>query len=268
MKSRELAKLTRINSLKAVCISKSSHIGSALSISDILAVLYSDILKHDPSNPSNPNRDYFILSKGHACISLYATLGICGYFDLKELDTYAQNNSKYMSHVSHKVNGVEFSTGSLGHGLCYGSGIALASKIKKNNNQVFVILGDGELAEGSNWEAILFAVHNKLDNLNFIIDNNNLQSLDTVDNTLKLSSYKDKFKSFGVNYYSCDGHNHDQLKDNLSKMKEINNEKPSVLVAKTIKGKGVSFMENKVLWHYKSPNENELEISLKEINNA
>lgn len=268
MTSEKLAKLTRINSLKAVYVSKSSHIGSALSIVDILSVLYSDVLTHYPNNPNDKERDYLILSKGHACISLYATLGICGYFDVKDLETYAQNNSKYMSHVSHKVDGVEFSTGSLGHGLCYGSGIALGLKIKKKKNQVFVILGDGELAEGSNWEAILFASHNKLDNLNFIIDNNNLQSLDTVDNTLKLSSYKEKFESFGVNYFNCNGHDHFQLKENLNQMKKTNNGKPSVLVAKTIKGKGVSFMENSVKWHYKSPNLSELELSLKEINNA
>lgn len=268
MKSKELAKLIRVFSLKAVYNSKSSHIGSALSITDILAVLYSDVMLHFPDKPNSPERDYLILSKGHACISLYATLGNLGYFDIKELESYAQNDSKYMSHVSHKVNGVEFSTGSLGHGLCFGTGIALGSKIKNNSNQVFVILGDGELAEGSNWEAILFAAHNNLDNLNFIIDNNNLQSLDTVDKTLNLSSYKEKFKSFGVNYFDCDGHDHLGLKNNLIEMKKNNNGKPSVLVAQTIKGKGVSFMENKVLWHYKSPNENELKLSLDEINNA
>ena len=171
-----------------------------------------------------------------------------------------------MNHISHKVPGVEFSTGSLGHGLPYAVGIALGNKLKKIDSKVYVILGDGEVAEGSNWEALLFASHNKLDNLVVIIDNNNLQSLTTVDETLSLEPYDKKFLSFGCNVVKVDGHDHEQL----NKVFSFNNPylKPNVVIAKTIKGKGVSYMENEVKWHYKSPNTEELLIAIKEINNA
>ena len=161
-----------------------------------------------------------------------------------------------MNHISHKVPGVEFSTGSLGHGLPYAVGIALGNKLKKIDSKVYVILGDGEVAEGSNWEALLFASHNKLDNLVVIIDNNNLQSLTTVDETLSLEPYDKKFLSFGCNVVKVDGHDHEQL----NKVFSLNNPnlKPNVVIAKTIKGKGVSYMENEVKWHYKSPNTEEV----------
>ena len=266
MKSHNLSKDIRRLSLEMVNRSNASHIGSALSMVDILAVLYNNILNYDSNNPNWEERDKLILSKGHSCVSLYAVLGLKNFFDIELLKTYGKNGSNFMNHISHKVPGVEFSTGSLGHGLPYAVGIALGNKLKKIDSKVYVILGDGEVAEGSNWEALLFASHNKLDNLVVIIDNNNLQSLTTVDETLSLEPYDKKFLSFGCNVVKVDGHDHEQL----NKVFSFNNPylKPNVVIAKTIKGKGVSYMENEVKWHYKSPNTEELLIAIKEINNA
>lgn len=266
--SIEFAKDIRKHSLEMVVRSKASHIGSALSMTDILAVLYFDLMTIFPNDAENEDRDIFILSKGHACVSLYATLGLKGFFDLKELETYGLDDSNFMNHISHKVKGVEFSTGSLGHGLPFATGIALGKKIKNKKNKVFVVLGDGELDEGSNWEALLFASHHKLDNLIIIVDYNNLQSLTTVEETLNLEPLKDKFEAFGCNVYNVDGHSHKELKDTFDKA--INNltAKPTIMIANTIKGKGVSYMENKVKWHYSTPNQDELALALKEIDNA
>ena len=266
MNSILLSKKIRKVSLEMVHISNASHIGSALSMVDILAVLYNNILNYDSNNSKWEGRDKLILSKGHSCVALYAVLGLKNFFDIELLKTYGKNGSDFMNHISHKVPGVEFSTGSLGHGLPYAVGIALGNKLKKIDSKVYVILGDGEVAEGSNWEALLFASHNKLDNLVVIIDNNNLQSLTTVDDTLSLEPYDKKFLSFGCNVVKVDGHDHEQL----NKVFSLNNPnlKPNVVIAKTIKGKGVSYMENEVKWHYKSPNTEELSTAIKDINNA
>jgi transketolase len=266
--SIELAKKIRIHSLEMVFRSGASHIGSALSMTDILAVLYFDLLNVFPNDSLNDNRDIFILSKGHACVSLYATLGLKGFFDLKDLKTYGLNGSNYMNHISHKVSGVEFSTGSLGHGLPFSTGIALGKKIKKQSNKIFVVVGDGELDEGSNWESLLFASHHKLDNLTIVVDYNNLQSLTTVKETLNLEPLANKFKAFGCDVYSVDGHNHLELFKIFKNVMNSKSSKPAVIIANTIKGKGVSFMENKVKWHYSAPNQEELIQSLEEIKNA
>jgi transketolase len=265
--SHELAKEIRIKSLQMVVKSRASHIGSALSITDIISVLYFDILKINKSNLNDPERDIFILSKGHACVSVYAVLGLLDFFPISNLDSYGENDSNFMNHISHKVPGVEFSTGSLGHGLPFATGKALASKISNKKNKIFVILGDGELDEGSNWEALLFASHHKLDNLILIIDYNNLQSLTTVKDTLNLEPIKDKFESFGLHVINVNGHNHSDLNKVFKKAIDIKG-KPVAIIAKTIKGKGVSYMENKVKWHYSTPNDAELEIAINEINNA
>jgi transketolase len=265
--SNELAKEIRKTSLRMVVCSKASHIGSALSITDILSVLYFDILNINRSKLNDPERDIFILSKGHACVSVYATLGLLDFFPISELDTYGKNNSNFMNHISHKVPGVEFSTGSLGHGLPFATGKALASKISNKNNKIFVIVGDGELDEGSNWEALLFASHHKLDNLIVIVDYNNLQSLTTVKETLNLEPLKDKFQSFGSHVLDVNGHDHIALKKVFNESISING-KPVVIIANTIKGKGVSYMENKVKWHYSTPSDAELDIAINEINNA
>jgi len=265
--SLELAKEIRKKSLQMVVSSGASHIGSALSIADILSVLYLDILNINRFNLKDPKRDMFILSKGHACVSVYATLGLLDFFPISELDSYGKNDSNFMNHISHKVPGVEFSTGSLGHGLPFATGKALASKILNKKNKIFVILGDGELDEGSNWEALLFASHHKLDNLIAIVDYNNLQSLTTVKDTLNLEPLKDKFESFGSHVIDVNGHDHLALNKVIKEAIDIK-DKPVVIIANTIKGKGVSYMENKVKWHYSTPNDAELETAINEINNA
>ena len=268
MTTELFSKLIRLETLKMVYNTKGSHIGSALSYVDILSILYNEFLEFDPIKPMWDQRDRFILSKGHACSSLYACLAIKGFFSLNELKKYGKNNSNLMNHVSHKVPGIEFSTGSLGHGLPYAVGISKALKINGNKSKVFVLIGDGELAEGSNFEAMLFASHHNLDNLILIIDNNNLQSLTTINQTLNLYPLYDKFNSFGWDFLETDGHNLKLLRKSLNFFSEDLNGKPKVIVCKTIKGKGVSFMENKVSWHYKSPNEKEFKEAIKEIKNA
>ena len=263
---KKLAKNIRLDLLKMIFNSQSSHIGSSLSIVDLLAVLYGKkIIKFDPDNPSLLSRDRFILSKGHAAAALYSALANVGYFSRRKLLEYGNDNSKFMAHVSHQVPGVEFSTGSLGHGLPIGCGLAFAKKRKKFSNYVFVINSDGEMSEGSNWEAILFASHHKLDNLILIIDYNKLQSFGTIENTLGLEPLKDKFLSFGWNIVEIDGHNHKNIEQALLDGKASKG-KPSCIIANTVKGKGVSFMENKVEWHYKSPNKKEYNQAVKELN--
>ena len=261
MNTIELAKNIRKHVLRMTSKGKSSHVGSALSIADILAVLYSN-MNVNPKKPLDPKRDRFILSKGHAGAAVYAVLAELGFFSKEILDTHYQDGSILSGHVSHKgVPGVEFSTGSLGHGLSVASGFALAAKRKSLNFKSYVLLSDGELDEGSNWEAILFAPHHNLDNLTCIVDYNKLQSLTSVKETLNLEPLKDKITSFGWNVIDIDGHNHDELSKSINE----NTSKPKFIIANTIKGKGISFMENKVVWHYKSANEEELEKGLNEL---
>lgn len=262
LNTQELAKSIRVNTLNMVYKAKASHIGSCLSIADILAVLYGNVLKINPKNEYDESRDRFILSKGHACAALYSTLAELNFFNKHELNTYGEDFSSFMNHVSHKVPGVEFSTGSLGHGLPFGVGKALASKRKGHSWKTYVLLSDGEMDEGSNWEALMFAAHHKLSNLFAIIDYNKLQSLDTTENTLNLEPLQKKLESFGCFVLDVDGHSHEELKKSFS----INlPSMPTVLIANTIKGKGVSFMENSVEWHYKNPNEDQLNQALQEI---
>tara|TARA_B100001769_G_scaffold46547_2_gene33098 strand:- start:2222 stop:2965 length:744 start_codon:yes stop_codon:yes gene_type:complete len=240
---------------------KSSHVGSALSIADILAVLYTNI-NIDPKDPLHHERDRFILSKGHAGAAVYAVLAELGFFSKEVLDTHYQDGSILSGHVSHKgVPGVEFSTGSLGHGLSVATGFALAAKRRSLKFNSYALLSDGELDEGSNWEAILFAPHHNLDNLTCIVDYNKLQSLTTVKETLNIEPLKDKLLSFGWDVFDIDGHKHDHIKDALTAKAT----KPKFIIANTIKGKGVSFMENKVVWHYRSANEDELSKGIKEL---
>ncbi len=243
---------------------KASHIASALSIADIVAVLYGEVLHMNPVKPQAVDRDRFILSKGHACVAVYAALAECGFFHVDDLLTYGQDNSILMNHVSHKVQGVEFSTGSLGHGLPFGTGKALAAQRMGISWKTFVLLSDGELAEGSNWEAILFAAHHGLDNLVAIVDYNKLQSLTTVANTLGIEPLCDKFTAFGWNVREVDGHNHRALIQELGNTPWCRG-KPSMLIAHTVKGKGVSYMENKVEWHYRTPNVDQLAQALAEL---
>ena len=253
----------RIESLKMVHRSGASHIGSALSIADILAVLYGYIMQLDPQNDLLEDRDRFILSKGHSCVALYAVLAELNFFNKKELENYGKDFSILMNHVSHKVKGVEFSTGSLGHGLSFGIGKALVANLHKLKWNTYVLMSDGELDEGSNWEGILFAGHHKLSNLTAIVDYNKIQSLTSVKNTLGLEPLGEKFKSFQWEVLEVDGHNHNEL---IKAFKENTSEKPKVILAHTIKGKGISFMEGKVKWHYENPSDSELERALEELN--
>ena len=262
LETRILAKKIRIGALKMVHRAKASHIGSALSITDILAVLYGQVMNFDSENQDWSSRDRFILSKGHACVAVYAALAEVGFISKDELETYGDDFSWLMNHISHKVNGVEFSTGSLGHGLPFGVGKALAAKICGEKWRTFVVMSDGEMDEGSNWEALMFAAHNKLNNLTAIIDYNKLQSLDSVAHTLGLEPLVDKLKAFGCSVHEIDGHDHQLL---LGALTSVANDKPTVIVANTTKGKGVSFMENRVEWHYKNPNDEQLAIALSEL---
>jgi transketolase len=264
---REFAKSIRKQSLHMVHRAQASHIGSALSIADIIAVLYGSVLKIDPTDPKIENRDRFILSKGHACVAIYSALAIKRFFPIEDLENYAKDHSILMTHISHKVKGVEFSTGSLGHGLSFGVGKALAAKKSNKDWRTIVLMSDGELGEGSNWEAMMFAAHHELDNLIAIIDYNKLQSLSTVDKTLRIEPLADKARSFGWSVHEVDGHDLSALVKTLGRVPwELN--KPSFLIAHTTKGKGVEFMENNVAWHYKSPTFEQLTQALEEINNA
>lgn len=263
----QLSRLIRRYSLEMVGRAKASHIGSALSIADIVAVLYAKVLRVDPGKPHLPERDRFILSKGHACVAVYAALAGRNFFPVSDLETYGQDNSNLMNHISHKVPGVEFSTGALGHGLPFGVGKALAAKQQKADWRTFVLMSDGELDEGSNWEAFMFAAHHKLDNLIAIIDYNKLQSLTTVAQTLGLEPLTAKLQAFGWSVQEVNGHDHEQLCRALTTV-PWEAGKPSVLVAHTTKGKGVSFMENRVEWHYKSPNDEQLAQALAELEEA
>lgn len=262
--TEDLARRMRVQAVRMVHRAKASHIGSALSIADIVAVLYGDVMTLDPAQPSLPTRDRFILSKGHACVVVYAALAETGFISPAALLTYGQDHSFLMNHISHKVAGVEFSTGSLGHGLPFGVGKALAAKRRDASWRTFVLLSDGELGEGSNWEASMFAAHHQLENLVAIIDYNKLQSLTTVDKTLRVEPLADKLRAFGWAVREVDGHNHGALQKELS-MTPWEKNKPSVLIAHTTKGKGVSFMENSVDWHYKSPNDQHLAQAMVEL---
>jgi transketolase len=257
-----LATKIRRNALKMVHRAKASHIGSALSITDVLAVLYGEVMRFDVDNPKSASRDRFILSKGHACVAVYSTLAEVGFVSQAELETYGDDFSWLMNHISHKVNGVEFSTGALGHGLSFGVGKALAAKARSEIWRTFVLLSDGEMDEGSNWEALMFASHHKLTRLTAIIDYNKLQSLDSVANTLGLEPLVDKLKAFGCEVHEIDGHDHRQI---LQALTVMGKEQPTVIVAHTTKGKGVSFMENQVAWHYKNPNDEQLDLALAEL---
>ena len=259
----QVAARIRELSLRLVHKAKASHIGSALSIADLLAVLTADNHVCNLRAHDDPNRDRIILSKGHACVALYSALCLKGFFSEEDLMTYGDDFSPFMNHASHYVPGVEMSTGALGHALPVACGRAYSARLKREDWHTFAILSDGELQEGSNWEALMFAAHHKLDNLTICIDYNNLQSLDTVDNTLSLRPLDEKLTSFGWKTTIANGHDHPELLSALQDSKSSN--LPSAIILNTQKGKGVSYMENTVAWHYKSPNDTQLQQALKEV---
>lgn len=252
--SEQLAWLIRRHGIEMTHLSGGSHIGAVLSAADILAVLYADILRYDPEDPKWDGRDRFIMSKGHAGAAVYAALAESGFFAPTELKTHYQNGSRLSGHVSHHLPGVDLSTGSLGHGLCAAAGMALAAKQDGKHHRVFAVLGDGECDEGSVWEAALFANQYRLENLVAIIDHNHMQSLDTCEKTLELEDFGAKWRAFGWNVIELNGHDHNALRSALTDTRSAGH-KPTVVIANTVKGKGVSFMENDILWHYRFPHD-------------
>ena len=265
MNSKELAWNIRNDALSMIHKANTSHIGSILSVTDLIAVLYSDIMNYDPKNPDWDERDRFILSKGHGGAALYSALSQCGFYSRDELKSYCKNGSKFSGHVSSfGVNGVEVSTGSLGHGLSIGAGMALAGKLDNKKFNVFVILGDGECNEGSIWESVMFSNQQKLDNLICIVDFNKLQGLGR--DVLSIDPLHTKWESFGWNVKVIDGHNHDEIRESVNYFINNKNSKPSVIIANTIKGKGVSFMEDKLEWHYHSVTDSQYKTAINELN--
>lgn len=240
------------------------HMGAAFSMADIISVLYFDnVLRYDASNPQWEDRDKFILSKGHACYALYAVLAKAGYFSEEELWHVGKPGSKFGGHPKlHDIPGVEASTGALGHGLSFAIGIAYANQVDNKDSHVYVMLGDGECQEGSVWEGALSAPTLELDNLTVIIDHNKLQAMDKLEKIVRMKPFADKWKAFGWNVAEIDGHNCAEIKEALLTRQE---RKPTLVVANTIKGKGVSFMENVPIWHYRMPNEEEQKVLFKDL---
>ena len=250
---RKRARTLRLDAVRMVHHAKASHLGSCLSMADLLACLYWNTLRIDPHQPDWPERDRFILSKGHGAAIFYATLAERGFFPVAELAEYEKPGSRLTGHVTSGVPGVEISSGSLGHGLPVACGLALGAKRGALGFRTFVLLSDGELDEGSNWEAILFAPHHRLDNLTVIVDYNKIQSFGRVEEVLALEPLADKFRAFGWAVAEIDGHDMQQIVSALTNLPATHG-KPTAIIAHTVKGKGVRFMEDKLEWHYKSPN--------------
>lgn len=258
MNSEQLAWKIRRHGIEMTHRSGGSHIGSILSVADIMAVLYTDVLKYDAKQPEWEERDRIILSKGHAGAAIYAALAECGFFGVEELKMHYADGSRLSGHVSHHLPGVDLSTGSLGHGLSVAAGMAYALKKERRKERVFAVLGDGECDEGSVWEAALFANHFRLNNLVAVIDHNHMQSMDFQENTLEMEDFGAKWKAFGWKVIEIDGNNHGQLKKAFVKVKSYQKaelHKPAVIIADTIKGYGISFMQNNILWHYRFPHD-------------
>jgi transketolase len=264
---RLLANRIRRRSLDMTARAGSSHIGSNLSMAELLAVLYGRILRVDPLRPDWPDRDRFILSKGHACAAYYAVLAERGFFPTTWLDTFYLDGSVLAGHATHKgVPGVEVSTGSLGHGLPIAAGIALAAKLDDRSHRSVVLMSDGECDEGSTWEAALFAAHHKLNRLLTIVDYNKIQSLGHVSDVLALEPFAAKWQAFGWDVCEVDGHDVEAVADALRE-KGVRS-RPLCVIAHTVKGKGVSFMEGQLLWHYRAPKGAEYDAAVRELDAA
>jgi transketolase len=263
--TRAAARRIRARVLRMVHAAKASHVGSSLSMVDLLAVLYGGALRVDPARPDDPDRDRVLISKGHGAAGLYATLAEFGYFPGDWLATYCGDGSRLAGHATHHgVPGVEVSTGSLGHGLPIGCGMALAARRGGRPFRVVVVLSDGECDEGSTWEAALFAPHHRLDNLVAVVDYNKIQSFGAVRDVLDLEPFADKWRSFGWAMREIDGHDHDALADAFAAV-PFEPGRSSLVLAHTIKGKGVGFMEDRLLWHYRSPDDEQLARGLSEL---
>ncbi len=264
---RVMAWLIRRHGLEMTHLSRGSHIGAIFSVAEIVAALYTGVMNVDPARPDWPERDRLILSKGHAGAAVYAALAERGFFPVEELKTHYADGSRLSGHVSHHgVPGVEFSTGSLGHGLPVAAGMALGARMDGASWRTYVVLGDGECDEGAVWEAALQAAQFGLDGLIAVIDHNRMQSLDFCENTLRLEPLADKWRDFGWDAQTVDGHDVDALLSAFKRAQAARGSgRPQMIVAETTKGKGVSFMENDILWHYRTPQGEEYEAALREL---
>jgi transketolase len=261
----KMAKQLRRHVITMIATAGSGHPGGSLSAADIVTALYFKVMRHDPKNPQWPDRDRFVLSKGHAAPILYAALAECGYFPVEELSTLRKLDSRLQGHTDRTLTpGVEMSAGSLGQGLSYGIGIALAGRLDKRDYHVYVLLGDGECEEGQVWEAAMFAPHHSVDNLTAIVDHNDLQLDGRVCDIMGIEPLVDKWRAFNWNVLEINGHDIKEILQALKKAREIKG-KPTVIIAHTIKGKGVSFMEGNVDFHGKAPSPQETEQALKEL---
>lgn len=272
---KKLACKARMGAIIGTYNAKSGHPGGSLSAADIFTYLYFKEMRVDPENPKDPDRDRFVLSKGHGCPSLYAALALKGYFPFEELEKLRHVGAMLQGHPDMKgTPGIDMSSGSLGQGVSAACGMAAAAKVDGKDYRVYTVLGDGECEEGQVWEAAMFASHYKLDNLCLIVDNNGLQIDGKVEDVAGLSNLKEKFEAFGFDTAEIDGHDFEQLEKAFDSARQCK-DKPFVIIAKTVKGKGVSFMENQVGWHGVAPNDEqykqamaELEQQLKEIEEA
>jgi transketolase len=264
----EFARKIRIDTAKILNRTNDSHIGGGYSSIDIMAVLYKKILCLSPNNLEDPNRNVFILSKGHIAASMYATLANAGIISMDDLNKHIVDGECYAGHTrkyqTKGVRGVEMSAGSLGHGPGVGAGMAYAKRCQGLEGNVYVLMGDGECNEGSVWETAMFAAKFQLSNLVLIIDRNRLQSYGSDKEVLDMGDMRSKFESFGCHAVEIDGHNYDQIYQALTMGVSRNPAKPTVIIANTIKGKGASFMENRLEWHFKSPNDEQLQMILEE----
>ncbi len=262
----EFARQIRLRALRLCFNHRTSHIGGSLSVADILAVLYNETMNIAPDRTRDPDRDRLFYSKGHACAALYAALDISGFFPAGSLqEKFAVDGSYYTSHINHNLPGIELSTGSLGHALGVACGSALAAKRRSGKHRVFAVLSDGELDEGSNWEAILFAAHNRLDNLVAVIDYNKIQGFGTVAQIMAPGALPEKLRAFNWPGTEVDGHSLPQLCATLAKGAPSAIGRPRCVIAHTTKGKGVSFMEDQLAWHYRSPSAGDYEAALQEL---
>ncbi|MGN0349346.1 MAG: transketolase [Roseburia sp.] len=263
----DIAKEIRKDIMIAAYHGKSGHLASAFSAVEILTALYfGDVMRYDQSNPDWEERDKLVLSKGHASLALYSVLKRIGYLSAEELNTFCQPGSLLGGEPKYgDIPGVEATTGSLGHGLSFAVGIAMANKLDRKDSRVYVLLGDGECQEGSVWEAAMSASHHKLGNLTVILDRNKLQAMGDTEEIVKLNSLEEKWRGFGWSVQEQDGHNIEAMMEVLKKDREDAKEQPRLIIANTIKGKGVSFMENVPIWHYRMPNEEELQLVKKEL---
>ena len=261
----EKAKQVRRGIIEAVYSNQSGHPGGSLSVADIMTVLYFNEMNINPENPNWEDRDRLVLSKGHCAPALYSCLANRGYFDVEELKTFRNINSRLQGHPDkNKVPGVDMTTGSLGQGLSSANGMAIAGKMDNKNYRVYCVLGDGEIEEGQVWEAAMAANKYKLDNLCVIIDNNNLQIDGTIEEVMSSYPIDEKFRSFGFEIIKIDGHNIDEILKAFEVARNIKG-KPTCIIAETIKGKGISFMENQVRWHGKAPNEEQYKQAMEEL---